>query len=459
VPPDLVLSATHQTGDVSTASTIELKGARARISVGDNLVSIQQCDAKQTVQLNTQTRTYLESPFDAASATTSADVVEKRKKGGSVTYATIVADTGETQAMLGFTARHLKTVTTRDFSPAACDKRPQKVETDGWYIDLPDTVTCATVPVRETAVLVDPKNPDCVDEVRYDKPKTPLGYPIKYTAVSTLGDEPPVTTTMEVSKLDRTDVAQSDVEVPADYVAVRTVPQLTADHRPGEAGTKKPGTLRVGLVPISNRSDSKLDVDTFNEATLESFSETDLDLVKLSGSSPAEIEADAKAKEVDLLLTPTISEVKTARGGLVGKISGSSGDAFSAKVDYALTPPGQARARQNGSERSGGSTLNSAITIAKKVAPFAPPLMMMKYGYMNAYGSMLKTGAPTGAMQQTPDPVMNMAFSLLNRAAPSKPEEQLSTPEAAVASALEKVIKSVVSDVGKIAADTTKKGK
>jgi len=54
---------------------------------------------------------------------------------------------------------------------------------------------------------------------------------------------------------------------------------------------------------------------------------------------------------------------------------------------------------------------------------------------------------------------MNMAFSLLNRAAPSKPEEQLSTQEAAVASALEKVIKSVVSDVGKITADATKKGK
>ena len=62
-------------------------------------------------------------------------------------------------------------------------------------------------------------------------------------------------------------------------------------------------------------------------------------------------------------------------------------------------------------------------------------------------------------MQQTPDPVMNMAFSLLNRAAPSKPEEQLSTPEAAVASALEKVIKSVVSDVGKITADTGKKAR
>jgi len=460
VPPDVVLSATHQTGDVRTASTIELKGARARIAVGDNLVSIQQCDAKQTVQLNTQTRTYLESPFDAGSATGSAEALEKRKKGGQVTYTTTVTDTGETQPMLGFTARRLKTVSTREFSANACDKRPQRVETDGWYIELPETVTCATVPAREVAVLVDPKNPDCVDEVRYERSQTTLGYPLKYTAVSTLGDEPPVTTTMEVSRLERVDVAATEVEVPADYVAVGTVAQLTADHRPGEPGVKKPGTLRIGLMPIANKSDAKLETDMFNEATLESFSETDLDIVRLSGSSPGEIEADARSKEVDLLLTSTIAEVRNARGGLVGKISGSSGDAFSAKVDYALVPPGQAKPRQSGSERSGGSTLNSAITIAKKVAPFAPPLMMMKYGYMNAYGSMLSGQAnPAGAMQQSPDPVMNMAFSLLDRATAGKAQEQSTTQEAAVASALEKVIKSVVSDVGKITAETTKKAK
>ena len=461
VPPDLVLSATHQTGDVRTASTIQLKGARARIAVGDNLVSIQQCDAKQTVQLNTQTRTYLESPFDVGSATGSADALEKRKKGGQVTYATTVTDTGESQPMLGFTARRLKTVSTRDFSAAACDKRPQRVEVDGWYIELPETVTCATVPAREVAVLIDPKNADCVDEVRYERSKTPLGYPLKYTAVQTLGEEPAVTTTMEVSRLERVDVAATEVEVPADYVEVGTVAQLTADHRPGEAGVKKPGTLRIGLMPIGNKSDAKLETDMFNEATLESFSETDLDIVRLSGTSPGEVEADARSKDVDLVLTSTIAEVKNARGGMMGKISGSSGDAFSAKVDYALVAPGQAKPRQSGSERSGGgSTLNSAISIAKKVAPFAPPLMMMKYGYMNAYGSMLSgQGNPAGAMQQSPDPVMNMAFSLLDRATASKPQEQSTTQEAAVASALEKVIKSVVSDVGKITAETTKKAK
>jgi hypothetical protein len=459
VPPDLVLTTTHQTGDVRTSSTVELKGNRARITVGENLASIQQCDAKQTVQLNTQTRTYLELPFDAPAATGSTDALEKRKKGGQITYSTTVTDTGETQAMFGFTARHLKTVVSKDFSTAACDKRPQRVETDGWYIDLPSTVSCATVPPREVAIQVDPRSSDCVDEVRYERAQTPAGYPLKYTAVATAGDEPPVTTTMEVSKLERTDIAATDVEVPADYVEVHTVAQLTADHRPGEPGVKKPGTLRVGLMSIGNKSDAKLDTDMLKDATLESFSETDLDIVRLSGTNPAELEADAKAKDVDLLLTGTIAEVKTPRGGIMGKINGSSGDAFTAKVDYALVQPGQAKPRQSGSERSGGSTLTSAINIAKKVAPFAPPMLMMKYSYMNAYGSMLSqpNGTATGAMSQTQDPVMNMAFSLLDHATTSKPDEQFTTEEGAVASALEKVIKSVVSDVSKISAESAKK--
>jgi hypothetical protein len=450
---------THQTGDVRTTSSVQLKASRTRITVGDNLASIQQCDVKQTVQLNTQTKTYLAVPFESpASDAATAAAIQGRKKGGQITYTTTVTDTGETQPMFGFTARHLKTVVVKDPSTSACDKRVQRVETDGWYIDLPATVSCSAVPPPEEKFVVDPKSADCVDEIKYVRSETAVGYPVKYTTIATVGDTAPVTTTMEVTKLERGDVEQAAVEVAADYLEVHSVSQLTADHRPGEPGVKKPGTLRVGLLPISNRSDARIDTDMFNEATLESFSETDLDIVRLSGNSPAEYEADAKAKEVDLVLTSTVAEVKTPRGGIVGKINGTSGDAFTAKVDYALAQPGAAKPRQNGSERSGGSTLTSAISLAKRVAPFAPPMMMMKYGYMNAYGSMLsQQSGTTGAMRQTPDPVMNMAFSLLDHASASRPAEQFSTPEGAVASALEKVIKSVVSDVTKLTAEASKK--
>ena len=70
-------------------------------------------------------------------------------------------------------------------------------------------------------------------------------------------------------------------------------------------------------------------------------------------------------------------------------------------------------------------------------------MLMAKYGYMNAYGSMLSQPAgASGAMKQSPDPVMNMAFSLLDKAAAKTAPEQFSTQEAAVASALEKMLKS-----------------
>lgn len=458
LPPDLQLVLVHTTGSTSTLSTVQLKGARARISVGDNLASIQQCDSRRTLQLNTQARTFLDAPFDDGSAAKAA--LEARKKGGEVIYATEVTDTGETQLMFGFTARHLKTVVTRDATLDACDKRPQKVETDGWYIDLPAALTCASLPAKPVLLEVDPKNGDCIDTVTQKAPGRPPGYPVKYTSVSTTGDEAPLTTTMELRQVERVELDAALMSVPADFVEVRTVSQLTADHRPGEPGSKKPGTLRVGLAPISNRSDAKLETDLLNEALLESFGDTDVDYVRLTGSSPTELEADAKAKEVDLMLTSTIAEVKAPRGGILGKVSGTSGEAFTAKVDYALIPPGQSKPKSDGSERSGGSTLNSALTLAKKVVQFAPPLMMAKYGYMNAYGSMLsQPGATSGAMRQSPDPVMNMAFSLLDKATTKTAPEQFSTQEAAVASALEKVLKSVVSDVGKATQDAAKRGR
>ena len=67
IPPDIQVATVHATGGTSTLSTVQLKGGRARISVGDNLASIQQCDARQTIQLNTQARTYLSLPFESTS--------------------------------------------------------------------------------------------------------------------------------------------------------------------------------------------------------------------------------------------------------------------------------------------------------------------------------------------------------------------------------------------------------
>jgi hypothetical protein len=73
--------------------------------------------------------------------------------------------------------------------------------------------------------------------------------------------------------------------------------------------------------------------------------------------------------------------------------------------------------------------------------------MLARYGFLNADGSMLTSGGPPDAMRETPDPVMDMAFSLLDRVGP-KPREY-SSEEAAVAAAFEKEARAVVSELMK----------
>jgi hypothetical protein len=110
VPPDLQFVAAYTTGDTTTTSTVQLKGVRARIGLGDTLASLLQCDRTQTVQLNTQTRTFIAVPFPTDSSSAPTVSSEPRKKGGEVIYKTTVTDTGDVQPMFGFTARHVKTV-------------------------------------------------------------------------------------------------------------------------------------------------------------------------------------------------------------------------------------------------------------------------------------------------------------------------------------------------------------
>jgi len=169
----------------------------------------------------------------------------------------------------------------------------------------------------------------------------------------------------------------------------------------------------------------------------------------LKGQTAKDVDADAKAKQCDFIVQSTLAELKVTGSGVRTKLAGSSGEGFTAKVDYAVVVPGQTKATFNGSERSGGgSTLAAAVAVAKKVAQFAPPLMMARYGFLNAYGSMLTSGDATGAMGQGSDPVMNTVFSLMSRPSSQKVDEYTSE-EAAATAALEKAGQSVITELAK----------
>jgi len=445
-PPDLSVTTNYVAGDKTTTGTVLMHGDRQRVSYEATFASIQQCDLHRQMQLNNVTRVYLETP-DPTPATVPVTPASGKQKGGRVTYTTAVVDTGEKKDMFGFLVRHLKTTVTKESSPDACDKRPEKVEIDGWYIDLPDTIVCLGPPPPEKEFRVDQKDASCTDTVTYVRPPASKAFPVSYTMVTTAGTDAPLTTKMEATDVKRTTIDPQQFDVPSDYIPVKLPVQLTLDHRPGEVGPKKPGTVRVGIAPVTNKSGQSVSTADLSQALLESFQENATDVVLLKGNTPAEQADEAKALECDYILTNTVSEMKHPGRGMLGRIGGSNGDALSAKVDYALVVPGAAKPTLAASEHSGTSTFQTAVGAAKRVSQYVMP-MMMGYGYMKTFSAMGGNATP-GMMRQTQDPMVSAVFSFVDRATGNKPQPVLTNEDGAAAAALQKELDAIVAELKK----------
>ena len=445
-PPDVSITSSYATGDKTTGGTVLMHGQRQRVSSEGDLASIQMCDAHRSVQVNTATRVYLDAP-DPAPAAIPATPAGDKHKGGRITYTTTVTDTGEKKEVSGFTAHHLKTTVTKESTPDACDKRPEKVEIDGWYIDLPDGVACIGAPPPQQEVRIDAKDASCSDTVSYSRPAAAKTYPVSYTMVTTAGSDAPITTKMEATDVKRVTVDPRQFEVPSDYIPVTTVAELTMDHRPGEVGAKKPGTIRIGVAPVANASGQAISTADLSKGLVESFEDTQTDVVALKGRTSAEQADEAKTLQCDFVLTNTISEIKHPGRSMLGRVSGANADALSAKIDYALVQPGAPKPAFSASEHSGTSMVQTAVGAARRVSQYVLP-MMMGYGYMRAFSAM-GGGATPGLMQQTQDPIVSSVFSLLDRATGSKPQPILTTEDGAAEAALQKEIASVVAELKK----------
>jgi hypothetical protein len=265
--------------------------------------------------------------------------------------------------------------------------------------------------------------------------------------VATSGGDAGVTTTMEVTDLQRITADPTQFDVPSDYVPVNTVIQLAADHRPGEVGPKKPGVARVGVAPVTNRTGQQISTADLAQALAESLGEVAPDIVLLHGDTAAAIEADAKARSCDYILQNAVAEVKMPGKGMLGKLSGTSADAYSARVDFALVTPGEAKPAFAGSGRSGTSMLQTAVGAAKRVSQYFPPFMMTR-GYMGAF-SMMSGATSAGAMQQTQDPVLSTVFALVDKATGPKPQDTLTSGDGAVAAAMQREVEAVAAQLNR----------
>ena len=76
--------------------------------------------------------------------------------------------------------------------------------------------------------------------------------------------------------------------------------------------------------------------------------------------------------------------------------------------------------------------------------------MQSKYAFMNTFSS-LSNGTSPATMQRSPDPVLNTVFSLVDRAAGTgaPQDDALFTPDAAVASAMEREVKAIAAELQK----------
>jgi hypothetical protein len=427
----------YLSGDRTTASTVSMKGRRQRIDYGADMAVLQQCDVDRIVQVNDQTKKYLsvEKRQDRQPGAKGA------KKGGTVTYTTTVTDTGERKPLFGLTARHMKTVLTKTTTPDACDKRKERVETDGWFID-PPAMGCPAAP-RATAVTT---ADDCRDVIEYVDPAGPaVGYPLVYTVINTEDDGKTSTMSMEATEFVKTTLPESLFAVPDSYTAAPNLAQLGASLD----GAKRAGIIRTCAASVASKAEYSVSLNALSDALVISLGDAGLDAVRLSARTPADERTEVQSRECDYVLTTEIGDVRKPGKGMLGRVSGTT-EGFGAKVDFRLIAPGSKSPQLASSERSGGSTLKTAIGAAKTVSRYMTPLGLLgsSFGSMSSFAA-LGGGASVPVMEQSSDPVMNTVFFLVDKATGNKPEPELVSEEAAVAAAMEKEVKAVAAFVTK----------
>jgi hypothetical protein len=228
---DVKITTKSSAGGQSYTSTTYIKGARQRTE-GMGYTTIYQCDLKRMIQINDKTRTYVITSLEGkagAGGTNSHNPGGAARRGGVVTYTTTTTDTGERKTILGLTTRHLKSTTVVAASEGACNSMNMEMESDGWYADIPDGISCLTEQPAQSAF----DQSDCVDEVRFKTVGTAkLGHPVMVTTkmkFNTGADGPAIpasSSTQEVVDISSAKLDAALFEIPAGYKEVKSMQEL-----------------------------------------------------------------------------------------------------------------------------------------------------------------------------------------------------------------------------------------
>lgn len=374
--PDLKIRYRTTTSGQSSESVTMIKGARERSEVhsgyGSDTANITQCDLKRIIQVSDKTKKFVITPMVTGDSTASGSQVaattaasEPVRPGGVLNYVTTATDTGERKEMFGFTARHVKTSMSIEASPDACNPVKQRMETDGWYIDIAFGLDCNLARTQAAGSRYVPRG-GCRDRVNFKQVGTArTGYPLNQT-MTMYGPDGRIlfTSTTEVLELSREPLDAALFDVPAGYTETTdtqelygapSTPAMTAPtvndrqtvadnsntETPAMGLTKQPGILRVGVVTINNKTDRPVSLDSLRQRLVGGIEGAGIDAVALIAATTSEAEAEAKAKQCDFILYTDISTLKISAakklGGLLGRAAGVSGiEKSESRVDFRL---------------------------------------------------------------------------------------------------------------------------
>jgi len=399
---DSRVKSKYTTGGQSTETTVYTKDSRQRFDAGPGIAMINQCDVQRSIQLFEQRKSYMAFPTGGQS--TPAGTPEAAPStGGVVTYTVNITDTGERKTMFGYTARHMKSVSTKDAGPNTCNPGRETLEFDGWYIDYePEAPMCLA---NANKIQRPPDQPRCNDEVKVNQTGDgKLGYPLSYTLKTTKEDGSSTVMDMQVTDFSTSTLDNSLFEIPSGYSELKSTADFSAAlgvHLNAAApatvavGPRLSADVRVGVAELTNHSFAP--IGSARDQLVAALATSRIDAIPLQGQSSNEIEESAKKYDVNYILYADVAETKKSSGGagkfgsVLNKASaiskggapGSAKEKVEARVNYKLIQPGGSKpfisATSSGSN-GGGFNLGSAISLAANVTPMA---MFMKMGLFN----------------------------------------------------------------------------
>jgi len=339
----------------TSESTVYIKGARERneMSFGGHggSVSLIQCDQKRMVTVTGNQCMVIpmgggESACPAMpSARSMAQMMrggqpepEAPRKGGVVTITRTSTDTGETQQMFGYKARHIKSTMVMESSPDACNQSHMKMEMDGWYANISEGFSCGDESYQ--AMACRGGRGGCSDRiVMKGGGGAALGYPLKQTVTMTseqgnfttttevveltnatledsLFEMPPGCKVMDMSAMMGGAPASSSTPAPQPSAAAAAPPPKPAAPAAPAVAAKAAGVIRVGVVKIKDMSGASLPTDNMRLDLMAEITKQQFEAIPLDAESPqADVESEARSKECDYVLYTVTTQVKDAGAG------------------------------------------------------------------------------------------------------------------------------------------------